>query len=116
MLSKKINFHDRDREIMTIGSRIREKRQELALTQENLANSLNVTPQHISAIELDQREPSLELLVKIAVELGTSTDYLLTGKEAIIDDVIPTIKADKEFSLDVKNGLIAIIKAIRQKA
>jgi transcriptional regulator with XRE-family HTH domain len=48
---------------MTLGSRIRERRQELNLTQDDLAKSLKVTPQHISAVEQDKRVPSLNMLV-----------------------------------------------------
>jgi hypothetical protein len=42
-----------------------------------------------------------------AALMGVSTDYLLSGKEGIITDIIPAIKADKTLTLKVKRALIA---------
>lgn len=100
---------------MTIGQRIRLRRQELGLTQDDLAKALGVTPQHISAIELDQRAPSLDSLVNLAKELGVTTDFLLTGKETIICETIPVIKADKQLPLKIKYALIAIVEGLCKK-
>ena len=60
---------------MSIGKRIRKRRQELELTQENLARALGLTPQHISGIEQDKRGPSLSSLANLAEELGVTVDY-----------------------------------------
>jgi len=73
-----------------------------------------MTPQHISAIEQNKWSPSLAVLPKLAEELGVSTDYLLSGKEGIITDVIPAIKADKTLRLKVKRALIALVKELRE--
>ena len=73
-----------------------------------------MTPQHISAIEQNKWSPSLAVLPKLAEELGVSTDYLLSGKEGIITDVIPAIKADKTLPLKVKRALIALVKELRE--
>ena len=58
----------------------------------------------------------MSLLPKLADELGVSTDYLLSGKEGIITDVIPAIKADKELTLKVKRALIALVEEHRTSA
>ncbi|MBA7513923.1 hypothetical protein ES705_05941 [subsurface metagenome] len=97
----------------SLGQRIRKKRQALRITQQELAQSVGMTPQHISAIEQDKWSPSLAVLPKLANALGVSTDYLLSGKEGIITDVIPAIKADKTLSLKVKRALIALIEEQR---
>jgi len=97
---------------MSIGKRIRERRQELKLTQEDLARALGLTPQHISGIEQDKRSPSLASLAKLAEELGITVDYLVTGKESAVVDTIPAIKADKKLSLETKKALITLIKEL----
>ena len=97
---------------MSIGKRIRKRRQELKLTQENLARALGLTPQHISGIEQDKRSPSLASLAKLAEELGITVDYLVTGKEGVIVDTIPAIKADKKLSLESKKSLITLVKEL----
>ncbi len=98
---------------MTIGQRIRKRRQALKITQQELAKALGVTPQHISGIEQEKRSPSLPFLSKLAEELGVTTDYLLSGKEGIITNAIPAIKADKSLSLKAKKALIALVEELR---
>ncbi len=99
---------------MSIGKRIRERRQELKLTQENLARALGLTPQHISGIEQDKRSPSLSSLAKLAEELGVTVDYLVTGKEGVIVDTIPAIKADKKLSLESKKALVTLVEELHR--
>ena len=99
---------------MGLGQRLKQRRESLKITQRQLAESLEVTPQHISAIEQDKRIPSLSFLTKLAEELGVTIDYLVAGKEGVITDAIPAIKADKKLSLDSKKALIALIKNLRQ--
>ena len=101
-------------EQVSLGERIKERRQTLKITQQDLAQALGMTPQHISAIEQNKWSPSLAVLPKLAEELGVSTDYLLSGKEGIITDVIPAIKADKTLPLKVKRALIALVKELRE--
>ena len=99
---------------MSLGRRIRKRRQALKITQKQLAEALGITPQHISAVEQDKRAFSFSSLAKLAEELGVTVDYLMTGKEGSILDAIPAIKADKILSLEVKRALIVLIKALRQ--
>ena len=41
------------------------------------AERVSVTRQHLANVELGRSSPSLDLLVRIAGELGVSVDYLL---------------------------------------
>ena len=97
---------------MSLGQRIRQRRLALNITQQDLADALNVTPQHISVIEQDKATPSVTLLPKLAEQLGVSTDYLLSGKEGIITDIIPAIKANNKLTLKVKRSLIALVEEL----
>jgi transcriptional regulator with XRE-family HTH domain len=99
---------------MSLGQRIRQRRQTLELTQQQVAKSLGVTSQHLSAVEQDKRAPSLNTLAKLAEELGVSIDYLVTGKEGIITDTIPAIKADKKLKIVDKNALITLVKSLHR--
>ena len=49
-----------------IGSRIRQYRQELGITQEDLALQINTSTAYISNIERGLKKPSLQKLVEIA--------------------------------------------------
>jgi len=84
----------------------------LKITQQELAKAIGVTPQHISAIEQNKRDPSLSSLARLAEELGVSVDYLVAGKEGSITDVIPAIKGDKRLNLKAKKALIALMQEL----
>lgn len=62
---------------MSFGSTIKKLRKERALTQEQLANLLNVTPQAISRWETNAAMPDISLLVPLANLFQVSTDTLL---------------------------------------
>ena len=98
---------------MSLGRRIRQKREALKLTQEQLAKSAGLTSQYISIIEQDKRSPALSSLAKLADELGVSIDYLVTSKEGTALDLIPAIKADKTLDLEVRKSLITLVRKLR---
>lgn len=58
-------------------TRLRELRKERGLTQGQVAGRLGVTPSMVSAYENGIRQPSYEVLIKIARLYGVSSDYLL---------------------------------------
>ena len=60
---------------MSLGERTKQRRQALKITQQQLAQSVGMTPQHISAIEQGKWTPSLTLLPQLAEELGVSIDF-----------------------------------------
>ena len=66
----------------TIGKRIAELRKSKGLTQEDLADRLNVSGQAVSKWENDQTCPDISLLPQLSRVLGVSTDELLSGKQA----------------------------------
>lgn len=63
-----------------VGKRIMERRKKLGMTQEELAERCDLTTQFVSYAEAGKRASRPENLMKIAIELGVSTDYLLTGR------------------------------------
>ncbi len=99
----------------SFGQRVKIIRQALGMSQEELAHRLEVTSQHISAIELDKRAPSLRFLARLAKELDITTDYLITGKQRENIDSINAIIADSRLSDEVKKALTVMVKVLRQK-
>jgi len=65
---------------MTMGERIKQKRKYLNLTQEELADKMNVSYQAVSKWENDASMPDTAILPALANVLGVSLDYLFTGK------------------------------------
>ncbi|MFI3213052.1 MAG: helix-turn-helix transcriptional regulator [Eubacteriales bacterium] len=60
-----------------MGKKIKKLRVEKGYTQEELAERLDLSVQHISAIERGVKVPKLETFIKIVNELDTNADYLL---------------------------------------
>ena len=56
------------------GTTIKNARMENRLTQEKLAELLNITPVHVKQIEAGTRMPSVEVLYNIAITLNFSVD------------------------------------------
>lgn len=69
----------RERCIGEIAKRICERRKQLGLTQEALAEKCDLTPQAVSYAESGKRAMRPDSLMKLAKALGVSADYLLTG-------------------------------------
>lgn len=85
-----------DLDFKTIGLKIKERRKNLGITQEAIANALDVNPSHVSNIECGRANPSLTALVKIANILQCSVDYFISGEYTY------NIDKDKEKTLDDK--------------
>lgn len=64
----------------SIGMNIKNARMEKGLSQEKLAEILDITNTHISYIETGTKAPSLDMLIKIANALDVSADDLLVGR------------------------------------
>lgn len=75
-----------------IGSRLREARNMVKLTQEQLAEKVGIGTTYISDIERGAKFPSLSLFIKIVDALGVSSDFILrgeieAGKNCVYDDI-----------------------------
>lgn len=89
---------------INIGKRIKQYRTEKGISQEALAEMVNINYRHISNIETGRRYPSLEIIIAFANVFGVSADDLLVdtlehtssvvGKEvhAILQDCHPAKK------------------------
>lgn len=64
-----------------IGERIFIRRRSLKLTQEEVAEKMNVSIQMISNLELGKKAIRPENLIKISSILNISTDFILKGEE-----------------------------------
>ncbi len=62
-----------------LGNRIRLRRKELGLSQNKLAELLDISNNHMSAIENGREKPSFEKFIKLCELLKTTPDFLLLG-------------------------------------
>lgn len=61
-----------------LGKRIREERLRLNLTQEHLAEDINISTAYLGQIERGERHITLDKLIPLAERLGVSVDFLLS--------------------------------------
>ena len=95
-----------------IGNIIREARLNQGLTQEELAELVDVTPAYIGHIERNQRSFSLQTLVKLVTELDIDMNYLFsesvpTSEEQIIIDFKQLIKGKP---LQTQEAILDIVR------
>ena len=63
-----------------IGKRIKEVRKNSGLTQEQLAEQVDLSNEYISRVETASKRVGLRAFVRICTEMSASADYLLFGK------------------------------------
>lgn len=68
-----------------MGMRIFERRKQLRMTQEELAEAAGITPQTVSTAELGKKAMRPENIIRVCSALEISTDFLLMGKVAMED-------------------------------
>ena len=100
----------------SIGRRIKAARTRLDMTQERLAEQVNLSPSHLSNIETGTTKVSLPTIVKLANALQVSVDSLLADSvvqsKAVFEEDIQTILSDCD---DYEIRVIADIAAATKK-
>ena len=69
----------------TNGNRIKECRKIANLTQEKLAELIQISPTYLSEIENEHKEASLSVIIAMADVFNVSVDYLLKNNDHLID-------------------------------
>ena len=88
------------------GKRIRLLREQTGMTQERLAEELNISDVHLRRLESGRSAGSVELVIEIAAYFDVSLDYLLLG----VNDGNGKLRKDL---LAVADSLISIAEKIR---
>lgn len=70
-----------------LGKRIKEERLKLNLTQEKLAECVDISASYMGQIERGERNVTLDTLLKISNNLNVSIDYLLKDSIDIDNDI-----------------------------
>lgn len=65
-----------------MGHRISRQRKALNMTQEQVAEAMNISIQSLSCIELGKKAIRPENLYNLCITLGVSADYILMGRKS----------------------------------
>lgn len=91
-----------------MGKRVSTRRKSLSLTQEALAEKMNVSIQMISNLELGKKAIRPENLAKLCDILNISADYLLTGTKVnnSADTLTDKIRLLPDDKIDLVNSIV----------
>ena len=98
-----------------IGQKLRKVRISKNLTQEYVANMVDVNTSHISNIENNRVKVSLSTLVQICNALDTTVDYILADEynhpSSVIEQEI--LHEVQSCSLETQKQILKIVKALQ---
>lgn len=96
---------------MNLGEQIKNRRNKLNMTQEELAEKLSVTRSAVSNWETEKNYPDLQTIVDISDELNISLDVLLKGDRKVVEKITQDTNANSKLKSKVKVliGVIVIL-------
>ena len=101
--------------LIEIGARIKAYRKSMGISQEKLAEMINVSPHYIYEIERGTKAMSLETFVTLSEALNLSADYILFGNKK--DDTVSLSeqlsKMDEEQRTRAESAFKALLPYIK---
>ena len=85
--------------IMNLDEKIRKIRKDNKMSQDNLAEILNVTRQTISNWENGKNYPDIETLIKISDKFNISLDILLKENMNMVKKIDKNVKDTKKYKI-----------------
>lgn len=106
-----------EQELTALREAIRNERKNKRITQEKLAEMLEVSPTHVKHIESGHRKPSVEILFALAKILNISLDGVVFPKNETPHDAT---RGKIERLLDVSDEaslqfILSVLEALREK-
>ncbi len=105
-------------ELEDIGTRLREERERVSISQRELARRIGLSASLISQIESGQSKPSVSTLYAIVTELGVSVDDVFRGNNGHSGaehghsegssggaDLGPVVRSDERHVIDLDSGV-----------
>ena len=99
---------------MTIGDRLLKLRRERNLSQEDLANELDVSRQTVSKWETNQSMPDFDKIIALCKYFGITTDELLTGSKDIVEAKANEVKSNfaRNIAISVMLYILSLVALI----
>ena len=106
-----------EKELALLREAIRNERKDKRITQEELAEMLEVSPTHIKHIESGHRKPSIEILFEISKILNISSDSVVFSKnESARTDTREKIDRLLDISDEASlRFILSVLEALREK-
>lgn len=95
-----------------MGARLSSCRKKMNLTQEQVAEMLDISLKHYSELERGLTGISVEVLISLSNKLGINIDYLLKGSEKVTSLPQDYVNLYNTFSDEQKAKLYELLKII----
>ena len=105
------------KELRLLADAIHQAREEKRITQEQLAEYLQISPTHVRHLESGRRKPSVEKLISLCKILGISFDQVIRGEPRPVSTVSERVLYYMEnvFSEEERNLIADLIEAAADK-
>lgn len=98
----------------TIGARIKEQRTKIGITQQELADKLELSLEMVRSMENNRKKPSVETLTKLSDLFNCSTDYLLCKIDNEVPNLIDFVNLVKNHpNSSLPDDLITLLETIK---
>lgn len=106
-----------EKELALLREAIRNERKDKRITQEELAEMLEVSPTHVKHIESGHRKPSIEILFEITKILNISLDGVVFSKnESARTDTREKVNRLLDVSDEASpHFILSVLEALREK-
>lgn len=94
---------------MEIGKKIKQRRNELEITQETLAEKINVSRSTVSNWEIGRNHPDIQTIVSLSDELDISLDKLLKGDKVVVKKIAEDTQVRKKNKWVIRFLIILVI-------
>lgn len=98
--------------IENFGRNIKKRRSNLGIPQYELAERLDISPNHLSSLETGKAKPSFDLLCKLCTELNVPPDYLMLGSmrsNNVPQNIVDKLKLCSSDTLYTVDGIIDVL-------
>lgn len=100
------------RQYIEMGNRIKLRRKELRMKQNELAEKLDISNNHVSSIENGKEKPSLDIFICICEKLNVTPDYLLLGNmhtKNVPQDIVDGLRLCSSDDIELVRQIIEIL-------
>jgi len=101
---------------MTLGEKIQALRKQHRMSQEQLADTLNISRQAVSKWETNESQPDIERLTEISGLFNVSTDYLIKDGYTQSSTVATPIRKSRDESIFRSSRISFLVSAIYSSA
>ena len=101
---------------MTLGEKIQALRKQQGMSQEQLADTLNISRQAVSKWETNESQPDIERLIEISNLFNVSTDYLIKDGSISTTTVVAPIKKNRGETVFRTSRISFLVSAIYSAA